>query len=927
MKSATADRSRDAKSSRVIASVRDNLRRKGDDVIKTDTPNKKESSNVTLNNNAKNPATPAAVPQHSAPTFSESQVNGEPVSPRLQKMVISISHKTVKDQDSESTEKSPKAPKTPPVVIKLHRISPVGNGTYTNQVPTDDGDSPLASKPGVQNANRTPAPEFVASVKQNSFGNATENNINIADVPELGTAVSQNDILCDPRPANGSVGLTTESASEQASKRPEQSKTLTTDVRSQPDHGKPAENVTVAKTLPVANGSTAKETVEASGSEHSYHKHGNDLNAKSQSRHHHRPHKTDHERSPSSSHHHHSHKHKHKHKHKHHRHHERDDQALPVPKVLKTGDGTSLKLKIEGLEAAKLSSSSGSGSSESKSHHRSHRHEKSSQSSSTSMRSSTNDGKTSSSTDARSTQSPAKEKEKLRDSRPKPSAESSTSVVTPKIKAAGETSTVVKQSSSGTSAGASGGTSSSQRHNKHHSESTTSTSKHKSSSSSTSSRSSSSRESGKPRPQISVHQQERQKQGSKVISAGSSSQKQASTPSKGSSGGSSTSATHKQSPSSSASKVLSSKDAMSQKPSSMSANSSSKVRTPNKPQATTIKQAATPTGNQSSTKKDHSKKKQDTQNFRPVPAAAAKKRKLSFEEAINTGSKKAKDEKAEKAIPFVAALSNATPSKKRSNSLDVAMLAGRGKLTPKKVRIEEQVAAYLYPQRLIEHDSKGSVMTLECDYALRNREKTELEQKFGGLVHLETHPNGGASLLHCYQDELDQLAPEKMKQFARDYFAELFKEEPFGSCKYVMGIIHGAAKSLPDLIEYFAQNYPDMTVKQGVLGKSDIDTTTMIKYAESVHKTYSLGTYRAGALNQISLVGTRQEEVGDYFPEFLDIMEEDPFLKLVMPWGDLSSVSDMPRSHSNDGPILWARPGEQYVPSAEMPKSPFKKRR
>lgn len=47
-----------------------------------------------------------------------------------------------------------------------------------------------------------------------------------------------------------------------------------------------------------------------------------------------------------------------------------------------------------------------------------------------------------------------------------------------------------------------------------------------------------------------------------------------------------------------------------------------------------------------------------------------------------------------------------------------------------------------------------------------------------------------------------------------------------------------------------------------------------------VKKTYSHGTYRAGAMRQISLVGAVDEEVGDYFPEFLSMLEESPFLKV-----------------------------------------------
>lgn len=47
-----------------------------------------------------------------------------------------------------------------------------------------------------------------------------------------------------------------------------------------------------------------------------------------------------------------------------------------------------------------------------------------------------------------------------------------------------------------------------------------------------------------------------------------------------------------------------------------------------------------------------------------------------------------------------------------------------------------------------------------------------------------------------------------------------------------------------------------------------------------VKRTYSNGTYRAGAMRQISLVGAVDEEVGDYFPEFLGMLEESPFLKV-----------------------------------------------
>lgn len=87
---------------------------------------------------------------------------------------------------------------------------------------------------------------------------------------------------------------------------------------------------------------------------------------------------------------------------------------------------------------------------------------------------------------------------------------------------------------------------------------------------------------------------------------------------------------------------------------------------------------------------------------------------------------------------------------------------------------------------------------------------------------------------------------------------------------------------MPDLLEHMAVIHPTLTVKNGVLGhKSDIETTTMLQYRENVCKTYSNGTFRYGPLHQISLVGTVHEEVGGFFPDLLQMLEENIFLKMV----------------------------------------------
>uniref|UniRef100_H3D3J4 Round spermatid basic protein 1 like n=1 Tax=Tetraodon nigroviridis TaxID=99883 RepID=H3D3J4_TETNG len=198
--------------------------------------------------------------------------------------------------------------------------------------------------------------------------------------------------------------------------------------------------------------------------------------------------------------------------------------------------------------------------------------------------------------------------------------------------------------------------------------------------------------------------------------------------------------------------------------------------------------------------------------------------------------------------------------------------------------------------------------------------------EFGHLIHVEQQANGGASVVHAYSDQLSCLSPEEM-QFAQEFVTLSFSEDEAQAACFVMGIIHGAASYLPDFLDYFSYKFPNATVKMEVLGKKDIETTTMINFHSQVKRTYSQGTYRAGAMRQISLVGAVDEEVGDYFPEFLGMLAESPFLERTLPWGTFSSLRLQSPTESDDGPIMWVRPGEQMIPMADMPKSPFKRKR
>ncbi|CAF3559365.1 unnamed protein product [Rotaria sp. Silwood1] len=192
-------------------------------------------------------------------------------------------------------------------------------------------------------------------------------------------------------------------------------------------------------------------------------------------------------------------------------------------------------------------------------------------------------------------------------------------------------------------------------------------------------------------------------------------------------------------------------------------------------------------------------------------------------------------------------------------------------------------------------------------------------QLFQSLIHTEEHPNGGASLIRTYYNEFIRLSNENAHLFV-NYFFNLVYGEVNQRAKYAIGVVHDGARYLPDLVDYFSLTYPKMIVKTtNIFNSKEILTTTMGEYRNRIVQTYSNGTFRCGPLMSISLVGTvtGKEECGDYFPTFIDKLEENPFLQCVMPWGPLSSQKLKSRTDSNDGPILWVRPGEQYVPTAE----------
>lgn len=134
-----------------------------------------------------------------------------------------------------------------------------------------------------------------------------------------------------------------------------------------------------------------------------------------------------------------------------------------------------------------------------------------------------------------------------------------------------------------------------------------------------------------------------------------------------------------------------------------------------------------------------------------------------------------------------------------------------------------------------------------------------------------------------YQNEIDSLDESEMEELTEEFFRVVFAEDEDGYAHHVMGIVHDAARYIPDLLEHMAYNYSTLTVKAGVLGRnSDIETSTLAQYYEQVVEKYSHGTFRYGPLHQISLVGKVHEEVGGYFPDLLGRLEDNLFLKKVI---------------------------------------------
>lgn len=213
-----------------------------------------------------------------------------------------------------------------------------------------------------------------------------------------------------------------------------------------------------------------------------------------------------------------------------------------------------------------------------------------------------------------------------------------------------------------------------------------------------------------------------------------------------------------------------------------------------------------------------------------------------------------------------------------SSSRDCSRCYRRSKI--KHVNTGVQCSKYGEPFKYITPTSTPlkSTQTLACNMT----DSLYSDLKYGRFFHVEVHTNGGASIVHMYQNEIESLNETEMEELTEEFFRVVFAEDENGYAHHVMGIVHDAARYIPDLLEHMAYNYSSLTVKAGVLGRnSDIETSTLAQYYEQVTEKYLQGTFRYGPLHQISLVGKVHEEVGGYFPDLLGRLESNLFLKKV----------------------------------------------
>eukprot|EP00127_Corallochytrium_limacisporum_P003085 Clim_evm14s146 gene=Clim_evmTU14s146 len=189
---------------------------------------------------------------------------------------------------------------------------------------------------------------------------------------------------------------------------------------------------------------------------------------------------------------------------------------------------------------------------------------------------------------------------------------------------------------------------------------------------------------------------------------------------------------------------------------------------------------------------------------------------------------------------------------------------------------------------------------------------------FRNMMYVETYENGDGQVLHVYAEDVDQLPTCKRELFARCYIEESLAEDNNGHAYYCFSILHQGVANLPNIMRYIATYHGNLKVTKEVFGKNLAKSLSIEEYVHEVDETFDAGVHQAGPMRNISLAGTVGEETGAYYEDVVALMERSPEIKLALPWGGLSTYHQYHPTTSDDGPILWCRPGEQYAALNEL---------
>lgn len=112
-----------------------------------------------------------------------------------------------------------------------------------------------------------------------------------------------------------------------------------------------------------------------------------------------------------------------------------------------------------------------------------------------------------------------------------------------------------------------------------------------------------------------------------------------------------------------------------------------------------------------------------------------------------------------------------------------------------------------------EHGNKNS----EAEHNSEEEHNGDSKENLEKYIHIEPHPNGGASVVRVYDSEMSTLGAEAKDRLAKLFFEEVFREESDHVAKHVIGIVHGAVTYMPELVNYLAEIRPELDIKVGVV--------------------------------------------------------------------------------------------------------------